>query len=71
MYKDAIDFLNQHRENTGVFKATRFKGGSFEETEIKHTYTGVIQYLTVFTKYVQHVNLKTGKMLIANTLYKF
>ncbi len=70
-YTAAIEFLKSHAENVGEFTATRFRYGKAQETELRHTYMGVIEYLERNTKYVQQVNLKTGKFLIANTLYRF
>lgn len=70
-YTSAIEFVKAHAENVGEFTATRFQHGEAQGTEIRHTYTGVIEYLERFPKYVKQVNLKTGKFLISNTLYRF
>lgn len=69
--KEAIEFVKSHAEMVGQFTSTRFLQGEKQDTEIRHTYTGVLEYLEKFPKYVQAYNLKTGKMLIANTLYQF
>lgn len=69
--KEAIKFVKAHAETVGQFTSTRFMQGEKQETEIRYTYTGVIEYLEKYPKYVQAVNLKTGKILIANTLYRF
>lgn len=68
---EAIEFVKAHSEAVGEFTLTRFLRGEKQETERCCTYKGVLDYLEKFPKYVQQVNLKTGKMLIANVLYKF
>jgi hypothetical protein len=68
---DAIEFVKSHAETVGEFTSTRFIQGEKQETETRHTYTGVLEYLEKFPKYVRSVNLKTGKIIIANTLYRF
>lgn len=69
--KDAIEFVKAHAETVGQFTATRFAEGEKQETETRHNYQPVLEWLEKFPKYVQKVNLKTGKILIANILYRF
>lgn len=69
--KDAIEFVKAHSETVGHFTATRFDKGEKQETETRHNYQPVIEWLEKFPKYVHAYNLKTGKILIANILYKF
>lgn len=69
--KDAIEFVKSHAETVGQFTATRFDKGEKHGTETRHNYQPVLEWLEKFPKYVQQVNLKTGKILIANTLYRF
>lgn len=69
--KDVIEFVKAHAETVGQFTATRFDKGEKQETETRHNYQPVLEWLEKFPKYVQEYNLKTGKILIANTLYRF
>ena len=70
---EAIEFVKAHAEAVGEFTLTRFLRGESKKPKAERccTYKWVLEYLEKFPKYVQQVNLKTGKMLIANVLYKF
>lgn len=41
------------------------------QVETRHNYQPVVEWLEKFPKYVKQMNLKTGKILIANVLYCF
>ena len=69
--KNEIEFVKAHAETVGEFTATRFESGEAQETETRHNYQPVLEWLEKFPKYVRSANLKTGKILIANTLYRF
>ena len=66
----ATDFVKNHAEEVGEFTATRFENGVRQETEIRHNYQPLLDWLEKFPKYVRAIDLKTGKFLIANTLYR-
>lgn len=69
--QEILDYLQNHEEKTGAFTAVHFRNGQHAETETMYNYRPVVDWITKFPKYIRGIDLKTGKFLIASTLYRF